>query len=99
MGLIGLVGLIGLIGLIGLLGRIRLCYGLATESRACGAMAQRAYAVALRSPAPEVEAAFFSPLFFAAAKKRGCRPAQGQRMKNQKQKADAPRQRSKNKKP
>jgi hypothetical protein len=27
----------------------------------------------------KVEAAFFSPLFFAAAKKRGCRPAQGQR--------------------
>jgi hypothetical protein len=30
-----------------------------------------------------VEAAFFSPLFFAAAKKRGCRPAQGQRLRRE----------------
>src|ERR1700761_7801234 len=51
-----------LCGVIGLPGRIRLCYGRATESCVCGAKAQRAYAVALRSPAPEVEAAFFGYL-------------------------------------
>ena len=57
-----------LCGVIGLLGRIRLCYGRATESWACGAMAQRPYAVALRSPAPEVEAAFFG--YFLCGKQR-----------------------------
>src|SRR6201996_3136859 len=56
-------------------------FGPGPKCCACGPIAQRRYAVGLSWPAPEVEAAFFSPLFFAAAKKRGCRPAQGQRVK------------------